>query len=393
MNLRLFKASLLSISLVAALASCKVEDPPQEYLRGGNSLALSNDGKLVVAGYNTSSSKGYEASLTLAESSNGDSVWSRQFGGSYADAFYCVKKSNAGGFIAAGFTNKASAGSPAMYVVITDADGKEVNSAKYGGSYYSQAFNVLPHANADSGYLVAGYIQKSSNADRDIYLVRINNAGVALWAKSIGAKSIDPYDTVNDAAYSVIAAPDSGYYITGSLNGYISCCGKIFLMKVSSKGDSLWTKTYNSGVGYSLTLTADGGVAIGGTLQETSNHEIIIIKTDTAGNQLWSKTYSGAGYEYGASMVETSDGGFAITGITDSQGYGSQDVYLIRTNSTGDKLWDKTFGKANVDQGYGLVQLSDGGFSIAGLSNSDGSFIFLNRTSSDGTQQWVKYFK
>jgi len=393
MNVRIIKAAVLCISILAVVTSCKEDEVPQEYKRGGNSLALAPNDNLIIAGYNISSSKGYEASLVLARSSNGDSVWSRQFGGSYADAFYSVKKSNEGGFIATGFSNKASAGSPSMYVVITDADGKEVTSAKYGGSYYSQGFCVLPHKDADSGYLLAGYVQQSTATDRDIFLVRINNAGTTLWSKSIGATSTDPYDTVHDAAYSIIAASDSGYYITGSLNGYMSCCGKIFLMKVSKTGDSLWTKTYNTGIGYSLTLTADGGIAIGGSLQETSNQEIIIIKTDTAGNRLWSKTYAGSGYEYGASMVETSDGGFAMTGITDSQGNGYQDVYLLRTNSTGEMLWDETYGKSNVDQGYGIVQMSDGGFCITGLSNSDGSFIFLNRTSGDGVQQWVKYLQ
>ena len=112
------------------------------------------------------------------------------------------------------------------------------------------------------------------------------------------------------------------------------------------------------------------------------------MKTDTAGKLLWKKTYGGAGYEYGASVVETSDGGFAITGITDMKG--SQDVYLIRTSSTGDMQWSNTYGGSNVDQGFGLVAMPDNGFCIAGLSNTDGSFFFLNRTTSEGAQSWVK---
>jgi hypothetical protein len=195
---------------------------------------------------------------------------------------------------------------------------------------------------------------------------------------------------VNDAAYGIVGAPDGGYFITGSLNGYTSCCGRIFLMKISAKGDSLWTRTFGGGIGYSLALTPDGGVAISGTSQETSNNDITLIKTDTAGNLLWRKTYSGSGYEYGASMTVAADGGFAITGITDSRGAGSQDAYLIKASSTGDLLWSNTYGGSNVDQGFGLVPLSDGGFCITGLSNSGGSYIFLARTASDGSQQWWK---
>jgi hypothetical protein len=390
MNLKPFKIILISFSLLAVAASCnKAVDTPQQYLRGGNSIAIADDGNLIIAGYNSTASRGYDATLILANPTNGDTIWSRKFGGAYSDAFYCVRKSNDGGIIATGFTNRANAASPAMVVVITDADGKLVKSKSYGGSSYSQGFGVLPIA--DTGYLITGYIQKSTNDDRDIYLVRIDDSGDTLWTNSIGAKSINAFDTVNDAAYSAIAAADGGFFLTGSLNGYNQNGGQIFLMKVSAKGDSLWTRTFGIGIGYSLTGTMDGGIAIGGTLQEGSNSDIFLLKTDTAGNLIWSKVYIGSGYEYGATMIETADGsGFAITGITDSKGAGSQDVYLIRTNTTGDIIWDKTYGGTDVDQGFGLIELGAGEFSITGLSNSGGSFIFLNRTSSDGTQQWQK---
>ncbi len=399
MNLKYFKAALVFVSLLAVLSSCnKAEQVTQQYMRGGNSLLLASDGNLIVAGYNSSSTKGYEATLIKIAPSGGsdtNTLWHHSFGGSYADAFYSVNKSNEGGYIAAGFSNKAISGSPSMFVVITDAQGVGIKSLTYGGSAYSQAFSVLP--NADSGYLVAGYIQKTSSSDRDIYLVRINNAGAVIWEKSLGAKSINLSDTVNDAAYCVMAAPGGGYFLTGSLNGYSSCCGKIFLMKVSSTGDSLWTRTYGTGIGFSLALThtagiADGGLAISGTLQEGTNQDVFLIKTDTAGNVLWParKSFGGAGYEYGATMIETSGGGFAMTGITDKSG--SQDVFLIRTDASGVQIGtDYTFGGTDTDQGYGLVQMPDNeDFCITGLSNSGGSYIFLNRVSTAGAQVWQK---
>ncbi len=390
MNLKHFKTAFLIISVITLLASCKEEDPPQQYMRGGNTLVLAADGNLVIAGYNTNSSKGYDATLIKASSSNGDTIWSRKFGNTYSDAFFSVKKANSGGYIAAGFSNKGNATSPSMFVVITAENGGLVKSALFGSSNSSQAFSVLPHANADSGYLLAGYIQKTGRTDRDIYLVKINNAGIQQWEKTIGARTTDPYDTVYDAAYNIIAAADSGYYITGTLNGNSSCCGKIFLMKVSPKGDSLWSRTYATGIGYSLTLTSDGGIAIGGTIQETDNQDFIVIKTDASGNVQWTTTYGGTEYEYGASMIQTVDGGFAITGITSSKGAGFDDVYLVKFNSSGVFQWDATYGGADVDQGYGLVEYSSGGFSMTGLTNSEGSYIYLNRTSADGTQQWYK---
>ncbi len=388
MKITFYKTVALLVSLVALVSSCKEDPIPEEYKRGGNSLALADDGNLIMAGYNSTTSKGYDATLILANQANGDTIWMRSFGDTYSDSFYHVQKAHGGGFIATGFSNRGASASPAMFVVITDANGNNVKTARYSGSYYSQGFNVLPLANADSGYIIAGYIQNSANTDRDIYLVKISNAGEAQWEKRIGSKSRVEYDSVNEAAYSIISAPDGGYFITGSLNGYSSCCGKIFLMKVSSTGDSLWTKKFNYGIGYSIIAAKNGGVVISGTFQEGISQDIFLIKTDTAGNLLWKKTYGGTGYEYGASMVETSDGGFAITGITDMKG--SQDVYLIRTSSTGDLQWSNTYGGSNVDQGFGLVAMPDNGFCISGLSNTDGSFFFLNRTTSEGAQSWVK---
>jgi hypothetical protein len=402
MKIRILKLAFLTFSILTVLTSCnnKAIDVTPQFLRCGNSLVLAKNGNLVIAGYNSSSSSGYDAMLMMRKA-DGDtaSAWTKSFGGTYADAFFCVKNSNEGGFIAAGFTNKANIGSPAVFVVITEVNGKLKKTKSYQYAAASQGFSVIS-ANSDSGYLIAGVVQKSSNSDHDIYLVRIKESGDTLWTKRLGARSTSQYDMVNDAAYSVIAAPapDLGYYITGSLNGYSQSGGKIFLMKVSSKGDSLWTKTYGTGIGYSMTLTRDNGIAISGSLQEGTSQDIFLLKTDLDGNRIWSNSYGGSGFEYGANMIETTDGGFAITGITDSKGYGLQDVCLILTNSLGIGSWDqaKTYGKTDNDQGFGLVEMPDKGFCITGLSNSGGSYIFLNRVQSDGTPGtvgWTRYIE
>ncbi len=406
MKTRLFKSIILSVALVAVLASCKkVQDIPQQYLRGGNSLVLATDGNLVIAGYNSSTTQGYQATLVKASSSNGDTIWSQKYGGVYSDAFFNVKKSNAGGYIATGFSNRANGGSPSMLVVITDAAGKQLQLKTYGGSAYTQGMSVLPDANADSGYIVAGYIQKSSSSDKDIYLVRIANDGTEKWSRSIGAKSSDAYSSVNDVAYSIIDAPGGGYFLTGMLNGgYHAEDGKVFLMKVSATGDSLWTKTYNTGIGYSLALThdggvADGGIAIGGSLVDGYNQDVFLLKTgtDSLSNLFpsWSKvqTFGGPGFEYGATLIETSGGGFAITGTSEENGgLGSQDVYFILTDKQGGNAVEKIYGGTDIDQGYGLIQ-SGTDFYITGLSNTGGSFIFLDKINQNGEQLtgWPRY--
>lgn len=389
MIIRIFKLAFLTISVLAIFTSCnKTQEVTPQFQRCGNSLVLAHDGNIVIAGYNTSSSTGYDATLVKADASTGDTLWTRKFGGSYSDAFYKVRNTNDGGLVATGFSNRANASQPAMILVITDANGKSIKNKTYGGSAYTQGFSVI--SNADSGYLVAGIIQKTSNSDRDIYLVRTDKSGDTLWTKSLGIKSNNQYDTVNDAAYDVIVAPGGGYFVTGSIHGYTQYGGRIFLMKVSAKGDSLWTKTYGFGIGYSVAFTHVNGVvdgiAISGSLQEGSNQDIFLLKTDMDGKKLWAKSYGGSGYEYGASMIETSNNGnFAISGVTDSKGYGYQDVYLILTDASGSVIGDFTYGGSGDDQGFGLIEMPDKGYCISGLSNSGGSYIFLNRLNSNGS--------
>ena len=392
MKTRLFQSALLSISIVAVMTSCnnKTTDTTPQYMRGGNSLVMDN-GNLIIAGYNSSSTKGYQATLVSVNSANADTNWTKTYGNLYSDAFFNVIKAKGGGYIATGFSNRANGGAPSMLVVITDAAGKELHSvSSYGGSAYTEGFSVIQ--NADSGYLVAGFIQKTSTSDRNLYLARIKDDGSLYWEKSIGATSSNSSDTVNDAAYGVISAPGGGYYITGSVNGGANMEGaRIFLMKVSAKGDSLWTKTYGSGFGYSLTLTQDGGIAIGGSIMNGNSQDVFLLKTDLDGNRLWSgtgiKTFGGSAFEYGASMVQTSSGGYAITGITESITNGLQDVFLILTDPTGIAAVPNGFhyGGADNDQGYGIVQ-SGTDFYITGLSNSGGSFIYLNKVDANGAQ-------
>ena len=391
MSLKQLIATAFIICLITVFSSCKKEEITESFVRGGNALIQTNDGNILVAGYNVSSSNGFEAALVLTNQL-GVVTWSKMYGGYFSDALFSVKNARDGGYIASGFSNTNMASSPRLLVLRTDASGDQQWAyANYSNNSFSQGFCIIPHA--DSGYLVTGYIQTSGSADRDIYLLRINENGEKLWDKRYIFTSSAPYDSIYEEAYSIIAAPDSGYFLTGSMHGYSNCCGKIFLMKVSETGDSLWTKIYNPGAGFSLLITNDGNIAIGGTSYGSTSDDMTIIKTDLEGNKIWSKIYGGTGYEYGSMMVTTTDDGYAITGITESKGAGSQDVYLVRTNASGDMIWDKTYGGGDIDEGLGLIQMSDGGFCITGISNSDGSSIFLNRTSADGIQQWYSPIK
>jgi hypothetical protein len=201
-----------------------------------------------------------------------------------------------------------------------------------------------------------------------------------------------------DVGYSILETPDRGYVMLGKTESFGSGESDVYLIKIDSLWDTLWTKTYGGpsfDVGYSIEQTSDGGYIITGLTASfgAGQSDIFLIKTDSLGNSLWTRTFGGTGIDVGRSVKQTLDNGFIIAGNTESFGAGFDDVYLIKTDSSGDTLWTKTYGFTGGEIGYSVQQTSDGGYIVAGLSNSYSIFkpdIFLIKTDSNGDTLWMK---
>jgi len=140
---------------------------------------------------------------------------------------------------------------------------------------------------------------------------------------------------------------------------------------------------------YSVRQTSDGGYIVGGWISPVvaTIDDVFLIKTDANGNVQWAKTYGGTGYDYANSVQQTSDGGYILAGETSSFGAGGRDVFLIKTNASGNVQWAKTYGGTGNDYAYSFQQTSDGGYILAGWINSFGAGswdIFLVKTDANG---------
>ncbi len=127
--------------------------------------------------------------------------------------------------------------------------------------------------------------------------------------------------------------------------------------------------------GNSLIQTSDGGYAIAGTTTSfgAGEPDVYVVKLDANGNLQWTRTIGGPASEIGNSLIQTSDGGYAITGKTESFGAGAVDVYVVKLDAKGNLQWTKTIGGENDDRGLSLIQTSDGGYAIAGYTESFGA--------------------
>jgi len=137
--------------------------------------------------------------------------------------------------------------------------------------------------------------------------------------------------------------------------------------------DTLWTRTYggvNVDYGLSVQQTSDGGYIVAGYTRSFGEEgtDVYLIKTDANGDTIWTKTYGGARDDIGYSVQQTCDDGYVITGYTKSFGAGGPDIYLIKTNATGDTVWTKTYGGNRSDVGNSVQQTSDSGYIVAGYT-------------------------
>jgi hypothetical protein len=191
---------------------------------------------------------------------------------------------------------------------------------------------------------------------------------------------------------------DGGYIFTGGISTHSD--PDVWLVKTDSNGDSLWTQTFGSSVydeGYSVEQTNDGGYIITGSTESSGNGllDIWLLKTDSNGNSLWTQTFGGSSVDLGRSVEQTNDGGYIVAGRTDSFGNGNSDVWLIKTDSNGDSLWTRTFGGYENDSGYSVKQTNDGGYIVAGGTYSFGngnSDVWLIKTDSNGDSLWTRTF-
>ena len=201
-----------------------------------------------------------------------------------------------------------------------------------------------------------------------------------------------------DYGHSVQQTTDGGYIIVGESE--LSGVFEGYLIKTDSIGNEEWSRDFGGAAadgGYSVQLTTDGGYIITGytNSQGAGNTDIWLIKTDSTGNGEWNKTFGGTDEDKGNSVQQTADGGYIITGYTYSYGGGGRNVWLIKTDSSGTEEWNKNFGGTDWDESFLVKQTADSGYIIAGYTYSYGAGnadVWLIKTDSTGIEEWNKTF-
>jgi hypothetical protein len=328
-------------------------------------------------------------------------AFAKTYGGTNDDRASSVQQTSDGGYIIAGTTRSFGAGNEDIILIKTDAYGNVQWAKTYGGTDIFESWHASSvQQTFDGGYIVTGHTYSFGAGLRDVFLVKTDASGNIQWAKTYGGTDI--FESWH--ASSVQQTFDGGYIVTG----YTSSAGgdifliktdvKIFLIKTDANGNVQWAKTYggtDDDMVFSVQQTSDGGYILAGYTYPSSagGLDIILIKTDANGNIIWAKTYGGTGIDIAYSVQQTSDGGYILAGFTDSFGAGG-DIILIKTDANGNVQWAKTYGGTDDDMVFSVQQTSDGGYILAGGTSSFGAGgdIFLIKTDANGNVQWAKTY-
>ncbi|MFZ5945608.1 MAG: hypothetical protein ACOYVD_16050 [Bacillota bacterium] len=311
--------------------------------------------------------------------------------------------------------------------------GAVVRQTKDGGYILAGSANDQRSVTSASVFGSHSYIEDWSLA----YIFKTDAAGNKLWDKYFGQEKNNFYTRASDLRETA----DGGFIVTGQYTTSVDSFGtenpkvSAFLLKLDAAGNTQWEQYYvyenqnadSSTLGNKLQITADGGYLIAGTYSTTSSDffgqesettsKAVLIKTDDKGNQQWIKGYSSdkeknAGY----AVLQVSDGGYILLGsaysstvtYSSSSGFGGfgnpypggstgssqkqlYGIYLVKTDSDGNKLWEKIISQQDTDlDGYDLQSTFDGGYVVVGSGGVSPNTIYLLKTDAHGNKQWDK---
>ncbi len=351
----------------------------------GRSARQTSDGGYIIAGCTDVEDSSRQV-LLLKTNARGDSMWARTYGGAGSEDGLSVQQTKDGGYIIAGTTTSDGNGE-SVYLVKTSASGDTMWTRIFSRSYQDWAGSV--QQTADGGYIIAGTTKGdpagSDTYRYDVYLIKTGTTGNLEWQRTFDHAAID-------CGHSVLQTPDSGYVIAGRTRSYGEAPYDfdVHLVETDARGIARWARTFRwrtgDDAGYSIQLTSDGGYVIAGCTDVGEGVlQVLLLKTDARGDSMWARRFGKGDTSDALSVQRTSDLGYVLVGRTGPDS-ARADVYLVRTDSSGNEMWARTFGGPSAERGQSVQQTKDGGYIIAGYTTSDSGAedVYLIKTDANG---------
>jgi uncharacterized delta-60 repeat protein/prepilin-type N-terminal cleavage/methylation domain-containing protein len=298
--------------------------------------------------------------------------FARSIGGSGSESIMGSVKTSDDGYVITGWTSSYGAGGSDMFIAKYTAGGGMSWFKTWGGTGSDYGNSIVQDSDGD--FVVTGYTTSYGSGNNDMFIAKYTTDGTLSWSKTWGG-------TYSDIGSAITNTSDGGYAVTGETRSYgtSTTYSDMFIAKYATDGTLSWSKTWGGSAsnerGYSIALTADNGFVVAGDARSygAGLSDIAILKLDSNGNLVWNKTWGGGSDDVAYSVIQTSDGGYATAGITSSYGSGSLDLAFVKYDSSGNLSWDKVMGGSGSDSGKSIVQVSAGSYIIVGSTSSYGA--------------------
>ena len=354
-----------------------------DYMDSGDSVQETQDGGYIIAGTTNS----YE---TLADiwmiktDQNGEEEWSQIYGGNGIDRGFAVDQTNDGGFIIGGYTESFGNGLKDVWIIKTDSSGNTRWEYTFGDIKDDYCNDIKQ--TTDGGYIVCGATTLPHKGHCDIWLIKIDLNGTQLWDATFS------YENSADQGFSVVETMSGDFVVAGYSSPGSYGFADLRLFKTDALGTLIWDKLYGGDdydEGYAVCETMSGGLVVAGTSESFGNglDDGWLIKTDSAGELEWEQIFGGDNRDIANDIAETIEGGFIMTGSTNSFNNGDYDNWVIKTDINGNMIWEQIYGGDRDDGGRAISQTSDGGYIITGYTYSFGtgnSDLWLLKIDSQG---------
>lgn len=403
----------LSIFLFISTFSFSLAAQPsiqwQKCLGGSNedrpfSIQQTTEGGYIVVGFSASSDgdvtsvNGWTDLWVVKLNNLGNIEWQKCLGGSgQYDYGFSIEQTTDQGYIVAGSTMandgdvSGNHGWADIWVVKLNNSGSIEWQKCLGGSSYEWPRSI--QQTEDGGYIVAGTTESvdgdvtGNHGNKDYWIVKLDSLGILIWQKCLGG-------TAYDGGESIQQTFDGGYIVAGGGGGFdtLTCTHgstDAWITKLSDLGNIEWQKCLGgtgSEVAHAIKQTADSGYIVANETYSndgdvSGNHgygDYWIVKLNTVGSIQWQKCLGGSLYDWPESIWQTADGGFVVAGLTNSNdgnvsGFngGNSDFWIVKLDSLGNTFWQKCLGGTGNDGAESIQQTADDGFIITGFTSSN----------------------
>ena len=291
------------------------------------------DGTFVVAGNDRASSAFANDFWLLKVDSMGDTVWDRTYGGPGVDACEAVLQTPDSGFVLGGWTESFGAGGKDFWLVRTDSDGDSLWSRTFGGSWAEECHDIV--LTSDGGYLLVGEVLDPVSS-YDIWIVKTDTNGDSEWSRTYGGFH-------EEYCLSAAQSADGGYVLAGYFHSLYTANEDALIIRTDADGDTLWTRMFPRPPELqdwceALCRMPDGSSVLAGcrgvNISDDYGGDFWLFKVSSAGDSVWSRVFDTGSVEWCFGLKPTADGGFVMVGTKQPTWPDLPDVWLVRIGPT-----------------------------------------------------------